>query len=192
MQNFAGSMFSTHIGQGAIGGSMMNEGDTSLGLPRGTLSPFDNLKPEHRNGTVQNLDDDPDLEIGAPAGAMSADGMIAGRTGPSNVPDYLGFAETAEYLLYRFTLPIDQLLARDLSNMTSVYFLPSSVRTHFIWFEDAVPKNGIIGNVRAADSVLIHAAQTPEELAMIPEPGTWTLGLLGILVGGLFIKRRRS
>ncbi len=192
MQNFAGSMLSDQFGNGAVAGTMINTGDLAPRIRRGVASPFDN--PGYSDGRLQNLDSDPDLEIGGRNPNGSFGGTIAGRTG--RAISYDGANSVAEFALYRFTLPIAGLHAQSLADITSVRFLLDSRPASFLWTEDDMGKSGnpfsdSPGEVNVGPSVLIHTAQTPEELAAIPEPGTWALGLSGILGAGWFAKRRR-
>ncbi len=193
---FSGNMLSTHIGQGAAGGSMVNSGEIAPRVRRGLIPPMDYLASS--DGGLKNLDNDADLEIGStgleqyPNGGWyyNIDGMIAGRGDPFRVRNYEGDQAIAEFVLYRFTLPVESFLAVGLSDMTYIQFAPTPFATYSQWFEDGEPKtvgSGLFVN----NGVLIHTAQTPEELAAIPEPGTWLLALLGMVGAGWFAKRRR-
>jgi hypothetical protein len=191
---FVGSMFSTQLGNGAAGGDMINTGEIAPRARRGIVPPLDHHVSS--DGTVQNLDGDSDLEIGGSGSQFRPDGTlqqhaIVGRGDPFRVRNYEGHGAVAEFLLYRFTFEIESFLAQSLSDMTSVYFERMPGLTS-IWFEDGVGKgisNG--GFVYDGEPVLIRAAQTPEELALIPEPSTWALGFTGLLGAGWFARRRR-
>ena len=194
MQNFIGNMLSTHVGRGAVVGNMINTGEVAPHLRRGVLTPFDG--PAYQDGTVQNLDGDFELEIGGTDYAIGeVTGMIAARTGPDNTAYYEGDGQLASLPLYRFTLPIESVPAESLADMTRVHFYTSGILAGFIWFEDSVPYSPRFegakrpGTMLVNEPVLIHTAQTPEELAAIPEPGTWLLGLLAIV--GLALARMR-
>ena len=82
-------------------------------------------------------------------------------------------------------------------DITSIRFLPDRYPTSFhlgrrTTYPKCSPQFGLDGGIMSVgNSVLIHTAQTPEELAAIPEPGTWALGLSGMLGAGWFAKRRR-
>ncbi len=181
MQNFVGNMFSTHAGRGAAVGDMINAGEVAARVRRGVLAPFDGTA--HQNGNVQNLDNDPELEIGGTQ-YPSVVGMIAARTG-TGAAYYAGNEPTARFPLYRFTLPVESVPAESLADMTSVYFAPPKLPFAFLWREDGSSYAGNGGGtILVNESVLIHTAQTPEELAAIPEPGTWALGLSGMVGAG--------
>ncbi len=65
-----------------------------------------------------------------------------------------------------------------------------------MWFEDGESRTNrqveidriVVGEM----TVLIHTAQTPEELALIPEPGTLALALAGLLGIGWIVARRHD
>ncbi len=190
MQNFAGSMHSDQFGNGAIAGSMVNTGEIAPGVRRGIASQFDGTG--HQAGALRNLDSDPDLEIGGRSETVIGYGtnyLLAGRTGGS-IQDTDG-GEVAEFLLYRFTLPIEGINATSLDHMTQIRFEPYEWVAAHLWFEDGQPFNGGSGVIQERSGVLIHTAQTAAELAMIPEPCTWLLALLGVLSAGWFAKSRR-
>jgi hypothetical protein len=190
MVKFTGSMLSTHVGHGAAVGNMDNTGDVVPRARRGVLAPFDG--PGYQDGTVQNLDSDPELEIGGTS-TSSASGLIAARTG-GNPYWYQGNSGIANIPLYRFTLPIESVSAQSLSDLTRVHFVPNGSPLNFIWAEDSItyapsPNVNRPGRMWVNEAVLIHTAQTPEELALIPEPGTWCLGAFA-LVGLAAVIRR--
>jgi hypothetical protein len=201
IHSFAGNMLSTHIGHGAAGGSMINYGEIAPRVRRGVVPPLDYFGSD--DGWLQNLDGDSDLEIGGTGWALdtygdwqkSGQGMIAGRGDPFRVRNYEGEAATAEFLLYRLTLPIESFPAQGLSDMTSVYFSPGPLEPLAIWFHDGVPQSNRYGRggvINFGSAVLIHTAHTPEELALIPEPGTWLLALGALIATTCLVIRRRS
>ncbi len=192
MQNFIGSMLSTHAGRGAVIGNMINAGEIAPRVGRGVISPFDGRA--HQNGTIQNLDDDPELEIGGTS-HLAESGLIAARTGTGSAW-YRGTAEVADFPLYRFTLPIESVPADSLADMTRVHFHIPFHPGAFLWAQDSLSYSASTfaqrtGAMLVNEGVLIHTAQTPEELAAIPEPGTCLLALLGAVSAGWFAKRRR-
>ncbi len=198
LQFFVGNMYSTHIGRGSAGGSMVNSGEVAAGMRRGIVPPMDHHG--YSDGWLQNLDDDSDLELGGTGLEQtewltrlnSTIGMIGGRGDPFRVRNYDGENAVAEFLLYRFTLAIETLPAHGLSDMTSIYFSPGPVEPMGLWFEDrAAQGNASGGVIDYGNSVLIHTAQTPEELAMIPEPGTLLVSVIGTLGAVWFVRRRR-
>ena len=199
IQFFVGNMYSTHIGHGSAGGSMVNSGDVTSRVRRGIVSPMDHHG--YSDGWIQNLDDDSDLEIGGTGLEQtewltrlnSTIGMIGGRGDPFRVRNYDGDNAVAEFLLYRFTLAIDSFPAQSLSDMTSIYFSHGPVEPMGLWFEDQAAQGNTSGGViDYGSSVLIHSAQTPEELAMIPEPGTLLLGLIITLGAVRFVNRHAA
>jgi hypothetical protein len=200
IHSFVGNMLSTHSGNGAVGGSMVNSGEIDARMHRGILPPLDHVA--HSNGLLQNLDDDPDLEIGGNGYQpwqnytspfpFSTYGMIAGRGDPFRPNYYVGQLAVAEFLLYRFTLPIETFLATDLDDLTAIHFQPGTGYAG-IWREDSVSKSRANGGiVRTGESVLIHTVQTPEQLVIVPEPCTWLLALAGLLSTCCLAIRRRN
>ncbi len=170
LQNFAGNMLSTHIGRGAAAGSMINSGEIAPGVRRGIVTPFDDDGYQH--GTLQNLDSDPDFEIGG-TDPTNARNKIAGR---DNAP-VMGSpgSEVANFLLYRFTLPLESIPAQDPGDMTAVHFERSIVPLHHQWREDGVHYSAVLvrpNKVFVNEAVLIHT---------VPEPGTWALALAGLI-----------
>ncbi len=142
----------------------------------------------HQRGTVQNLDDDPDNEIGGKSW-NAASGIIAGRSGLDPFTS-ASSDEVASFLLYRFTLPIESVPAQSLADMTSVHFVRSMNPANHIWFEDGVSdesqwRHGADKRLRPHPH-----RQTPEELAAIPEPGTWLLGALALVGFALTLRLR--
>ncbi len=80
LRNFSGSLLTTHFGRGGVSGSLANAGETTTGLALGLLAPF-NTGASNSSGKLQNLDGDPDFEIG---GTVAADLLI----GPTLTLDY--------------------------------------------------------------------------------------------------------
>ncbi len=198
----AGNMLSTQIGRGAARGSMVNAGEIAPRVRRGIVPPLDHTASS--DGWLQNLDDDPDLEIGTTGWKQysnggsyyDVNGMIAGRGDPFRVRNYEGDKAVAEFLLYRFTLPIESLLAESLSDMTHVQFVRAPISTYMQWREDGSPKfaggGSRPGIATTNDGVLIHTADTPDELALIPEPHALALALAALLAAAAVAIRRRG
>ncbi len=199
LHSFAGNIFSTHFGRGAVSGDLINTGEIAPRVRRGIAAPFDHFG--YSDGWAQNLDGDPDLEIGGTGESYwnhntlvptSTRGAIIGRGNPFNVYGYAGDGGVADFLLYRFTLPIASLLAGGLEDLTSIYFEPWNGSAAGHWREDGLGKSRINGGtVAVGESVLIHTAETPSDVASIPEPGTWLLGTTA-LAGLVFARRRRG
>ncbi len=138
LSTIAGSVLTTQFGRGGVSGSLLNTGEIAPEISRGVTADFPS--PGTSAGKLQNLDDDPDLEIG---GAVAADLMVARRSPTLGLLRDTDGGMLAEFLVYRFSLPITSILARDAMNdYTIVEFeqyriQPLSAR----WHEDDRPKN---------------------------------------------------
>jgi hypothetical protein len=190
-QTLAGSVLTTQFGNGGVSGSLMNSGEIAPGISRGVYSHFTGASTS--NGKLQNLDGDPDLEIG---GSVAADILVA-RRDPllPRLRDTDGGA-LADFLIYRFSLPITSVLATNPLNDFTVVNFEQYRRTPFaaLWFEDDKSKSPRASSLDGS-GVWVHLAGLPEDRRFeaanepVPEPAASALALLFFAVIAVYRRR---
>jgi hypothetical protein len=187
----AGSILSTQFGNGGVAGSLMNSGEIAPGISRGVFSDFTGAATS--SGKVQNLDNDPDLEIG---GSVAADIMVARRDPRLGPLHDMDGGAVAEFLIYRFSLPISSVLARSpLNDFTVVNFQQYRLAPYAaLWFEDDQLKNPRASSLNGS-GVWVHLEGLREDRRFeaanepVPEPGSAVLA--GLFSVAIAVYRRR-
>jgi hypothetical protein len=171
INNFAVRAISSNSGAGAVRGNMANTPPPTMGIQNG----YD--QPGFSNGTLMDLDGDGDMDIGGVG--PTAIGYIVGRN--TTPPTYVGGGPAAEFLLYRFSLPIDQVTAVSSADLTVVNIERHPSPTAFLWSQDGTPIGPTTSNIIIAPGVTIS----------IPEPSTVALALLALAGVAIALRRRR-
>ncbi len=162
-------------------GNMFNVNDPINDPP--TLGPINGWETGAgaAAGTMQDLDADGDLDIGA-ADAVFAGGTDGNANGRNLAPPaYSGGGTVAQALVYSFEQNIGSLGG----GTTMINIERSPVGTAFLWRQDGTTfnRNGLNDTVAVAPGVAIN---------VIPEPGTIALAIFGLAGVALAIRRRKS